>query len=125
MRDIAQKSNASVIGITESKLDSSILDSEIKIEGYDVIRCDRNRHGGGVACYVKNDICFNQKMDIFSSDIENILFDILLPNSQSITVGILYRPPSQANFIENIQNDFNKLNISKNEVFILGETSPP
>ena len=37
LRDIAKKVEATVIGITESKLDSSISDSEIDIAGYDVL----------------------------------------------------------------------------------------
>ena len=33
LREIAKNVNAAVIGVTESKLDSSILDTEIDIEG--------------------------------------------------------------------------------------------
>ena len=43
----------------ESKLDTSILDPEISIDNYKILRCDRNRHGGGVACYVRNDLSYN------------------------------------------------------------------
>ena len=50
IRYIARCTNAAVIGITESKLDDSVLNNEINIPGYDVLRCDRNRSGGGVAC---------------------------------------------------------------------------
>ena len=53
VRYIAEKSNAAVIGITETKLDDSVLDPEILINGYDIIRNDRNRKGGGVACYIR------------------------------------------------------------------------
>ena len=53
---IACQSNAAVIGISESKLDNSIFNSEIEIYGYNILRFDRNRHGGGVACDVRNDI---------------------------------------------------------------------
>ena len=59
LRAIAKKSRAAVIGITESKLDESVTDEEINIDGYELIRSDRNRHGGGVACYIRNDISFN------------------------------------------------------------------
>ena len=97
LRHIARTSKVSVIGITETKLDESVLNNEINIEGYDILRLDRNRHGGGVACYIRNDISFTQ-LNIFSNDIENIIFDILLPNSHSITVGIFYRPPNQNKF---------------------------
>ena len=45
LRYIAKLSEAAVIGISESKLDDSVLSSEIQIENYDLIRSDRNRHG--------------------------------------------------------------------------------
>ena len=92
LREIAKVSKATIIGISESKLDESILDDEISITGYKLIRADRNRHGGGVACYIKSDIACNERKD-FSNDIENIFLDILLPNSKPILVGIIYRPP--------------------------------
>ena len=47
LRHIVQKTSASIIGITESWLDSTISDSEINIPGYIVVRQDRNREGGG------------------------------------------------------------------------------
>ena len=40
---IAKLSNAAVIGITESKLDNCILDSEIEIDNYQILHCNRNR----------------------------------------------------------------------------------
>ena len=40
---IANKSNATILGISETKLDKTIMDSELNIEGYDLIRSDRNR----------------------------------------------------------------------------------
>ena len=39
--------------INESKIDSSIRDSEIHINNYSIIHLDRNRFGGGVAIYIK------------------------------------------------------------------------
>ena len=97
LREIAEKTRATVIGITESKLDGSVLDREINIDGYELVRSDRNRHGGGVACYIRNDISFSVRGD-FSSEIENIFLDILLPKTKPILIGILYRPPDQSKF---------------------------
>ena len=58
LREIPVFTKASVIGIPESKLDNSIEDKETYIAGYSILRCDKNRHGGGVACYIENDLCF-------------------------------------------------------------------
>ena len=61
LRHIARLTNAAAIGISESKLDNSMPTSEIQIDEYDLLRCDRNRHGGGVACSVRNDLSYNVK----------------------------------------------------------------
>ena len=99
LRVVAKKSKAAVIGVTESKLDATVLDGEVNIDGYEVIRSDRNRHGCGVACHVRNDISFNVRGD-FSDEIENIVFDMLLPKTKPISVGILYRPPDQSKVLQ-------------------------
>ena len=44
--------------IKESKLDNYSLYSEIKIDNYYVLRCDKNRKGGRVAWYVRNDMSY-------------------------------------------------------------------
>ena len=66
LRDIANNTNAAVIGITESKLDNSVDNNEVSIAGYSILRCDRNRNGGGVACYARNDLCFRTLSKITS-----------------------------------------------------------
>ena len=38
---MAQSTNATIIGISESKLDESVLESEIQIDNYKILRCDR------------------------------------------------------------------------------------
>ena len=54
IRYIATRTNAAIIGISESKLDKTILQSEIQVSNYELLRCDRNRNGGGVTCYIRN-----------------------------------------------------------------------
>ena len=71
LRYIANSSNAAVIGISESKLDESVLQSEIQINNYDLLRRDRNKNGGGVVCYIRSDISYIQKK-YFPEEIENI-----------------------------------------------------
>ena len=53
-RDIKNYIRPAMLGITESELDSSITNAEANINGYIVIRNDRNINGGGVACYIRN-----------------------------------------------------------------------
>ena len=65
---ITKLNNAPVIGICDSTLDHSVLDLDISIDNHKILRCDRNRQGGGVVCYVKNDLSYNtlSKLEIFS-----------------------------------------------------------
>ena len=56
LRIIAMSTNAAITGISESKLDESVLEPEIQIDDYKILRCDRNRHGGGVASYITNEL---------------------------------------------------------------------
>ena len=69
------------------------------------MRNDRNTNGNGVACYVRNDLCFNIK-NVFSNSLEHVFFEILLPKVKPITIGIFYGPPNINNFLEILSNDF-------------------
>ena len=51
LRHLARLSNAAVIGICKSKLDKSITNSEILIDNYDLLCCDRNRNRWGCLLY--------------------------------------------------------------------------
>ena len=121
LRLIAKYSNAAVIGITESKLDGTISDSEVKNDGYELKRSDRNRQGGGVACYIRKDLSFNLR-EHFSADLENIFLDIFLSKSKPILVGILYRPPNSTGFLKKLNVAISKTeNFDNQEVFVLGD----
>ena len=78
IRYIAKLTNATVIVLSETKLDSTVLSSKLQIEGYDLVRSDRSRRGGNVACFVKNSISNNRKPN-FCIKTENIFIEIFLP----------------------------------------------
>ena len=59
LRFISKSTNAVVIGICGSKLEASVLGQEISIDNYKILRCDRNKQGGGVACYIQKDLSYN------------------------------------------------------------------
>ena len=98
LRIIAKEMNPSVIGLTETKIDSSVNDEEIHINGYTLERSDRDRRGGGVACYIRSDLSYNVR-NTFSDEIENIFVDIMLPKTKPILVVVIYRPPDKSDFL--------------------------
>ena len=86
IRHMTKITNAAIVGIGETKLDESILSSEIDIEGYDLLRL--------VACYVKKSSAYNYR-DNFCKNTESIFIDIFLPKIKPILIGILYRPQTK------------------------------
>ena len=90
LRYNARFSNATVVGFSGSKLHKSITYSEILIDNYDVLRCDRNRNRRSIAPYIRNDLSYALK-NLFSNHIENVFFEIHLSKTELITVGIVSR----------------------------------
>ena len=115
LHNIAKCSNAAVIGITETKLDNTVY----TIGGYSIVRNDRNRKGRGGACYIRSNICYSRKTCL-SDNLENIFIDLLFPKAKPIYVGILYKPPSQTQFLEQMVTEFESLEVN-NELYILGD----
>ena len=99
LRSLLINSNILVLQITETKLDNSVNNEEVEIDGDNLIQSDRNSKGGGIVHYIKNNISFNYHRN----PSENILIDILLTKPKPIMLGIIYRPPDQSSF----PDDFN------------------
>ena len=117
---IAKLTNAAVTGISESKLDDSFLISEIQINKYDLLRCERNKHGGGVTCCIRND--FSYMLNHISLETQKTyFFEFLLPNTKPILVDTIYRPPKQTNFMEIFNENLSKVDTNNIEIYILGD----
>ena len=122
LRRVTQESKLAVLAISETWLDGSITDDEIGIDGYSVIRNDRNRNGGGVCIYVSNLIAHNKREDIVCRTLETVWIDLLLPKMRPITVATCYRPPRK-----NVNDSINELqqvlsNIAvDSETYLLGD----
>ena len=48
-----------IVCLVETWLSADVLDNEVAIPHYSLIRLDRNRHCGGVAIYVHSSILFD------------------------------------------------------------------
>ena len=119
-RSLALNTNISVLGFTETKLDNTVSNEELKIDGYNLLQSDRSKSYCGVACYIKNNIVHNRQSSI-SENIENIVLDMLVPKSKPITVGIIYKPPNQVGFVDHFNNAQGKSPFQSNEIFLLGD----
>ena len=65
-----------ILAINESKIDDTVSDNEIHINGYNIIRNDRNRNGGGVLMYIRKPLSFSERNDLVPDLLEIICVEI-------------------------------------------------
>ena len=87
LRHFVGRTKPGALGITESKLESSVSYQEVNISGYSILRSYSNRYGGG---------------NVFSNSIENVFFDLTIPRLKPLSIGIFYRPPNVNTFLETL-----------------------
>ena len=111
-----------ILAINESKIDNSISDNELHIFGYDIIRKDRNRYGGGVVLYVRDNIPFSERKDLISKDLEMVCIEINRPYNKSLLISAWYRPPnSNINFFDEYAEFLCKCEAENKELIVLGD----
>ena len=112
-----------VFAVSESWLDSSILDSEVSVPGYTLTRNDRKaRQGGGTAIYVKDGIPFKYRVDLSSGNFETLWIEIARPMCKKQFVCCLYRAqdcPTDS-LLEDLNNSVERIP-DEAELTILGD----
>ena len=83
-----------IMFLSETKLDNTIKNEDIDIEGYQVYRKDRNRSGGGVAIYTRNEFQVEYLTDLNIDGIEMLWLKIMA--DKPFLVAVYYRPPNQS-----------------------------
>ena len=99
--------------VKETWLNSDIQDSELYIQGYSLLRKDRNCHGGGVCIYLAAHLSF--RCVSHHPNLEMIKTEISV-RTDTVTLLGIYRPPSaDASVIESLHYFISNLR-SKNLV---------
>ena len=102
LTDSCKTLNVGALVCTESKLDNTVPDNIILMEGYhEPLRHDRTRHGGGTLIYISEQFVFKRRHDLEEPNFEHIWADIIVNNLQ-FTLNAFYRPPNES------QDDHNK-----------------
>ena len=115
---ITKLANATVIGLSKTKLGNTVLSREHEVEGYYLVRFDQSQRGGMV-CFVKNSISYNWKPNCCINT-ESVFIEIFLTRSKPVLIDILYRPDKYkfVNFLERLSNDTNAT--ESQECYLLG-----
>ena len=117
---IARQHKIAVFSITETWLDNSYTDQSIKIEGYNLIRRDRDTFAGGVCIYIREDLAFNPRQDLQNINFEDVWVEILLPRCKPIIIGTCYKAPDNNNLTECLENTLNLVN-PESDIYVLGD----
>jgi exonuclease III len=103
-------------------LDLSVPNHEIKLNGYEIVRKDRNRHGGGVAIYIRNSINYIIRDDLFDENLETITIEISKPKSKPFLINCWYRPPdTPLELFNNYEDLITKMDSENKEVILIGD----
>ena len=94
-----------LIAFNETRLDANITDNMINLDGYDIVRKDRSRNGGGVCIYLRSSINYKIRDDLVPSELEAVCVEIIKPHSKPFVVTTVYRPPSAlSEFFDHFEN---------------------
>ena len=111
-----------VLAINESKLDLVDSDRLVNLEGYNIIRRDRNKHGGGVCFYLRNTITFSRQYQLENDDLELIALEIQKPNSCPFLIATWYRPPNTPlDYFKKFEMFLKEADARYSEIYILGD----
>ena len=109
-----------IMSFGETRLNSTIPDSMIRIDGYDIIRKDRSRSGGGVCIYIRNTINYQIRT---APVLEVICIKISKPHSRpAFIVVVVYRPSDASpDFFIHLENLLKKIDNENQGIYILGD----
>ena len=96
IRIILREIKPDIFAISETKLDGSVSDSEIHIDGYIPERNDRNRHGGGVCIDVREALSYTRNDDLTNSAcIEIVSVALYHKNAKPRLLACIYFPKTR------------------------------
>ena len=94
----------------------------ISLGGYDVIRKDRSRKGGGVCTYLRSSINYKIRNDIVPPELEATCVEITKPHSRPFIVTTVYRPPNATSeFFHHLEHLIKAVDDENKEMHILGD----
>ena len=120
IRLLLSQTKATVFAASETWLDSTVNDGELSIPGFNVVRRDRNRNGGGVAMFIRDSVAFNPRPDLAVDGLEAIWIELLLPRTKGILICSLYRPPTDSGFLSRLETSLSRITPGT-EFHVLGD----
>ena len=122
---ILREYNIDILTLNETRLEPLIDDNEVAIPGYKIYRNDRNKNGGGVAVYVKDELP-EPKVKLGSSNLELLCLEFTPLHAKAFFVIAWYRPPTSAidnPSFEALREILNGFDSEDKEIILMGDTN--
>ena len=119
--------------LNETWLNDTVNDSDLIIEGYNIVRKDRinvkqfsnknnTKRGGGILFYVKDTYSYKIRNDLHLNDLECLWIEVKVPGIESYLLSTCYRPPSSNKaYNDQIKTSIEKASLENKEMYILGD----
>ena len=121
LHNLCHRFEPHVFSLNETRLSNNVKDGEIPFPGYNLLRYDRNRSGGGVLLAIKNSYNFTPFLNGQKFGIEAISAKIFL-GTKIIIVTSIYRPPSSNDiYYENLIKYMEKVISSRYDCIFIGD----
>jgi hypothetical protein len=111
-----------IITISETHLHPGVPNDTFELKGYhDIIRKDRAGRGGGVAIYVKENICYKRIYLYEKPSLEALWIQINTVQGK-VLICSCYRPPDNNNFWNDFEMVLDEIKTNQiNNIFIFGD----
>ena len=95
IHELLVKGYSDILFLSETKLDMSFPDAQFHIDKFLIHRIDRNVHGGGLVCYIKETIPHKNRTDIAinQNGIESLVIQVKIHHKNMFFLHI-YKPPN-------------------------------
>ena len=135
VKGFIDNNNIAVSTVSETWLNSNIPNKLIELQGYNIIRVDRNqinsqnnkyKRGVGIVTYLRDDLdnyATIPNITISDQNLEQQWIEIKFQNKKNLIIGNCYRPPNGSVDIalQTLNNNIETcLNIPNSEIFIMG-----
>ena len=106
-------------GVSETWLNSSVIDNEVAIPSYDLYRRDRGSKGGGVLVYVAKGFRSKRRPDLEKSGLEAIWVELRV-NKRTLLLGNVYRPP-KADVLNDLETMIENVASQHKDMILMGD----
>ena len=123
--DVLNNGLVDVMGLSETKIDSSLMTSQFNVCNFKIYRKDRDSRGGGLLFYVRSDLPQRIRSDLECrtiSDVEHMVLEVILRKEKFIFI-LMYSPPNvpKEKVIQVISNVLDKCFCECKTLYVIGD----